>query len=128
SRRRGYLTWYTTAAVATTTAVSVVRDLRAPRETSFLKTVLGPEAPSDAMTDLPWWVGVVVVVLAVGSAVGIGLMVRARREAGAFAQQASTARAERQDLGDQLARQQEREQISREVHDGLGHRLSLLSM
>lgn len=129
-RRRGHGVWWTTAAVTAATAVSVVRDARAPTMgTSLLKLLVGPaNAPSTTPVHLSPWVPAVVALLGVGVAVGAGLLVRARREATASAGQASVERATTGRLGDQLARQQERERIAREVHDVLGHRLSLLNL
>lgn len=129
-RRRGPQVWWTTVAVAAATAVSVVRDAQGPTMgTSLLKTLVGPaSAPPTTPVDLSPWAPVAVVLLGVGVAVGTGLLVRARRDATTSARQASAERATTGHLGGQLARQHERERIAREVHDVLGHRLSLLNL
>ena len=130
SRRRGPKVWWTAAAAAVATAVSVIRDAQGPTmDSSLLKLVMGPaDAPSDTRVELSLWTLVGAVLLGVGVAVGAGLLVRARREAVVSAQQASAERVTTERLGDQLARQQERERIAREVHDVLGHRLSLVNL
>src|SRR5699024_11158225 len=78
--------------------------------------------------ELPWYVPVAVVAVMMAFVVGTGLLTRAvtrtrRAEARSAAAGARTA-----ELGGALARQQEREQIAREVHDGLGQRLSIVAM
>src|SRR5699024_9284956 len=75
-----------------------------------------------------WWVVPMATVLTVGPVVGIALIRRANRRTQAAASAGSAAGERSQRLGDELARQQERERIAREVHDVLGHRLSLLNL
>lgn len=131
SRRRGEQVWWTAGAVTLATAVSVARDARGPdTASSLLKTVMGPASvgAEPVQVVLAWWVVPAAVALAMGVAVGAGLLVRASREAHAAAREASVERATTDRLGDQAARQQERERIAREVHDVLGHRLSLLNL
>lgn len=130
ARRRGRQVWWTAGAVAVATAVSVVRDAQGPTMgTSMLKLLVGPAgAPPATPVEVSPWMLAGVVTLGMGTAVGLGLLVRARREATASARQVSAARATTGRLGDRLARQQERERIAREVHDVLGHRLSLLNL
>lgn len=75
-----------------------------------------------------WWVVTIIAVVLLTVTVAIALMMRSRtdlehsRRKQAYADQ----RADR--LGETLARQQERDRLAREVHDALGHRLSLLSI
>ena len=130
ARRRGAPVWWAAGAVTVATAVSVLRDIRGPTMgESFLKTVLGPtDAPPSTAVEVSPWVVPAVVLLAMGAAVGVGLLIRARREARSAADRASSHQVATHRLGDQLARQQERERIAREVHDVLGHRLSLLNL
>lgn len=129
-RRRGPDVWWTAAAAAVATTVSVARDARgSTSETSFLKTVVAPAgAEPGVKVELAWWVGPFVVALAMVVAVGAGLAVRAHRAASSSAREVSRAEHTSAELGDQLARQRERERIGREVHDVLGHRLSLLNL
>lgn len=129
-RRRGRHVWWTAGAVTLTTTVAAIRDVAAPTmQRSLIKTLVGPaDAPPDAVVSLSWWAVPVLVVIAVAAAVGTGLALRARREARSSAEHASAAQRTTQRLGDELARRSERERIAREVHDVLGHRLSLLSL
>lgn len=129
-RRRGTYVWWTAAAAAVATAVTVVRDTRgSTSSTSLVKLLFAPaDAAQGAEVELGWWVAPLFVVLGMVIAVGSGLVVRARREAAVSAQQVSAAQHASDQLGDRLARQLERERIGREVHDVLGHRLSLLNL
>lgn len=129
-RRRGRHVWWVAGAVAVTTTVAAIRDVAAPTmQRSLIKTLIGPaDAPPDAVVSLSWWMVPILVVIAMAAAAGTGLALRARREARSSAEHASAAQQTTQRLGDELARRSERERIAREVHDVLGHRLSLLSL
>ena len=79
-------------------------------------------------SDEPVWVDAVISLLAVGGVVAWGMFVRARRQlVVSLRERAERAEAEQQ-LRVEQARQQERAQIAREMHDVLAHRISLLSL
>ncbi|WP_147915482.1 sensor histidine kinase [Ruania zhangjianzhongii] len=122
--------WWATAAVAVATSVTFVRDLVAPTmESSLLKTLLGPpEAPVSTPVDLNWWVAPIMVALTMGTAIAAGLVRRDSRRSSLANRRARAAGRQSAKLGDELARQVERHRIAREVHDVLGHRLSLLNL
>jgi len=129
-RRRGPAVWATTALVAATSTWVVIADaLAQPRGASFWKSILGP-VPNDTaqVADLSIGEAAVVVVLGLALAIGVGLLVRARREAVSARRVAQAERAASEHLGDEVARRQERERIAREVHDAMGHRLSLMNL
>lgn len=129
-RRRGPAVWWTTAFVAVTSTWVVVLDSRAqPRGASFWKAWFGPVNgdPAENIDLSPLEVGVVILAGLVLS-IGAGLLVRSRREAASAKDAVQAERAASGRLGDEVARRQERERIAREVHDAMGHRLSLLSL
>lgn len=129
-RRAGPRAWLATALVAaTSTWVAVADWLAQPRAASFMKYTLGsslddPNQPSQLGIE----VLVAVTVIGLGTSIGAGLLVRSRREASLARQEAHEGREESSRLGDEVARRQERERIAREVHDAMGHRLSLLNL
>ena len=129
-RRRGPAVWWTTAAVALSSAWVTIADAVAqPRGASFWKAWLGPVKGDNAdRVDLTVPEIVIIVALGLGAAIGAGLLARSRREAASASGEVATERAASGRLGDEVARRQERERIAREVHDGLGHRLSLLTL
>lgn len=129
-RRRGAGVWAVAALTAIASTWVVINDVRAqPREASFLKSVLGPQG-ADPLADatLPVPVVVTVAVLGWGVSVGLGLLMRWRRQSEAARNQAQSAHQTSERLGDEVARRAERERIAREVHDVMGHRLSLLTL
>ncbi|TDE95064.1 two-component sensor histidine kinase [Occultella glacieicola] len=130
ARRSGRRVWYVAGAVALALTVTAIRDLLAETMAeSFLKTLLGPlDAPPTTAVTLSWWVVPIAVAVALVPAIGIGLLLRARRASRAAEERAQVAGQRTEQLGDELARQVERERIAREVHDVLGHRLSLLNL
>lgn len=130
TRRFDRWLWWATAAVALATTVTYVRDLVAPTmESSLLKMLLGPpDAPPSTPVDLNWWVVPMMVALTMGTAIAAGLMRRDNRRSRLANRRASAAGRRSAKLGDELARQVERHRIAREVHDVLGHRLSLLNL
>jgi signal transduction histidine kinase len=78
--------------------------------------------------DTPAWVAFVITILGVGGVIAWGMFVRARRQlVMSLRERAERAEAE-QHLRVEQARQQERAQIAREMHDVLAHRISLLSL
>lgn len=130
ARRRGPAVWWATAFVALTSTWVVFADVRAqPRGASFWKMWLGPQ-PSEPTQrfDLSGVEIAVVLVLGLGLAIGTGLLVRWRRAAASAQEEVRVERATSDRLGDEAARRQERERIAREVHDAMGHRLSLLNL
>lgn len=129
-RRRGPAVWAVTALVAATSTWVVVADTMAqPRGASFWKSWLGPQQgdPSQAL-DLSVTEIVVVIVLGLVVSIGSGLVVRWRREAATATDAVQVERVASGRLGDEVARRQERERIAREVHDAMGHRLSLVNL
>lgn len=125
-RRRGSGVWAVAGLTAATTTTVVALDASArPVGASLLQTIL-------AEGDVPVDVGVATIAIlsALGwvLAVGLGLLLRSSRESSVARQTASTERATSTLLSEEVARQAERERIAREVHDVLGHRLSLLSL
>ncbi|MGN6524533.1 MAG: histidine kinase, partial [Actinomycetes bacterium] len=116
--------WRLGPLVLLATGVAVWRDLETlPRTNSFWGSMLslGVEA-------VPWFVPVVLTLAVFGSFVGVGLWLRTRADL----RTAEVVVAEERDavtsLTDQVSRQAERERLAREIHDGLGHNLSILSV
>ncbi|MDO5498653.1 MAG: histidine kinase [Propionibacteriaceae bacterium] len=129
-RRRGPAVWWTAGLVGITSTWVVIADaLAQPRGASMLKGGLGsPGAdPAEHVVAHPAAV-VLFIVVGLGLAIGAGLLMRARREASSAQDEVSEQRATSDRLGDEAARRQERERIAREVHDAMGHRLSLLNL
>ena len=116
THRTGWYRWGGTALVYAATALAVWRDARRPLELSIAGNIVGNE------TKVSMVVGVLVIA-AVFTAVPLtfGLVRWAREE---------TVRAagEQHELRAEMARRAERARIAREMHDVLGHRLSLLSL
>ncbi|PWJ26920.1 signal transduction histidine kinase [Branchiibius hedensis] len=102
--------------------VSIWRDTQhRSHDTSFWRNVL---AMRDGQ-DFPWWLVVALTALIAAVVIGIAAFVRDWRRGHQAERDAEEARGE---LTTQLLRQQEREEVAREVHDALGHRLSLLNL
>lgn len=105
--------------------VSIWRDTqRRSHDTSFWRNVL---AMHDGQ-DFPWWLVVGLTVLIAAVVIGLAAFVRDWRRAHRAEREAEQARGEVGQLSERLLRQQEREEVAREVHDALGHRLSLLNL
>lgn len=129
-RRRGPAVWATAGLVAATSTWVVVADsLAQPRAASVVKNVLGPvNGDPNELVDVSPWAVVTIAVLGIGLAVGAGLLMRLTRQNQTVVGEVQTERAASGRLGDEVARRQERERIAREVHDAMGHRLSLLNL
>ncbi|MGY1552105.1 sensor histidine kinase [Microbacterium sp. A588] len=69
----------------------------------------------------PWWLVLIIGGILTGALVLLGLLIGARRQLDEAADAAHTAQV-------QQARTQERSRIAREMHDVLGHRLSLIAV
>ena len=82
------------------------------------------------LTNEPWaWTTVLAVsVVFVGVVVAIGLTVRSRKALTESESEREAVEEQIQHLNSEVARRAERERIAQEVHDALGHRLTLLSM
>lgn len=105
--------------------VSIWRDTQQrSHDTSFWRNAL---AMRDGQ-DFPWWLVIALTVLIVALTIGIAAFVREWRRVHRAEQDAAQARGEVGQLNERLLRQQEREEVAREVHDALGHRLSLLNL
>lgn len=129
-RRRGGATWWVVGLTALASTTVVVRDAMAsPTGASVIKTFLAPQGtPADADVAVPAWVVVVVASLGLGIAVGLGLLVRAVRLSREAREDVEEERQISSRLGDEVARSTERERIAREVHDVMGHRLSIIAL
>lgn len=128
--RTGRRVWASAALVALATVVALFRDASgATTASSVLKSLTTPHEPGATLeTELSIWVPIIVAVTLIGAAVGVGLFQRSRLDLAATKDVAAAAQQNSTELTDQLGRQAERELIAREVHDVIGHRLSLLSL
>lgn len=129
-RRRGPATWWAAGLTGLTSVVVVLRDAAAsPNGASLLKTVFAPRgAAESADTPAPVLAVVVFAALGIALAVGAGLLVRAGRVSRAATEDVAEERQISTRLGDEVARSAERERIAREVHDVMGHRLSIIAL
>ena len=124
--RRGALA-FTAATIAT--FVSLFRDTRSgPYGSSFFNDVFTPTAAKAPHDDMPLAGVLLLTLLIVGAFALIALLRRAKRQGQNAVTQAQQAQAANVALQDEVADQVDRADIAREVHDVLGHRLSLLSM
>ena len=80
------------------------------------------------LRDTDFWRGVLALSLAILLVVGWGIALRSRRQVLELLQERARALARERDLVADGARRAEREEIARDVHDSLAHRLSLISM
>lgn len=128
-RRRGPAVQAVTALVAVTTTIVVVLDAFAqPRGASVANFVLTSSGPPEQSVHAAWWLVALLAVLLLGGSIGGGMIARLRRLARRDSQVVQLQRETVGRLGDEVARRQERERIAREVHDAMGHRLSLLNL
>ncbi len=129
-RRKGPAVWYTAGLVAITSSLVVVRDAFAqPRGASFLKMLLAPKgADPEDLVSVSAAPIVIVAIAGLVVSIGFGLAVRANRMVSLATEDVTVERQTSSRLGDEAARRQERERIAREVHDAMGHRLSLLNL
>ena len=140
---RDPLPWATGALLATGTLVSLFRDAsQGSTGNSMIGAIVNASPDPGAVTHVSVMQVLFLAVVAMSLPVGVGLWLRARdgeKKARHCAQEAAdaSARAERAAqeqtrtstrLADTVSLQAERERVAREVHDGLGHRLSLLAL
>lgn len=128
--RTGRLVWACAGLVGLATAVALFRDASgATTDSSMLKSLTSVHPVGETVAvDLSVWVPVIVTLTLLGTSVGAGLIMRSRLDLAATARRAEAAQQSTTVLTDRLGRQAERDLIAREVHDVIGHRLSLLSL
>lgn len=143
-RHRALTAYGALAALAIGTAMAVHHDaVRAPRGNSVLGLFVFPD-PDPALSRgvIHWPIQALTTCLILSLPLTIGIILAARRRETRAAAQAAQAHAQRvraeqeakqatrttEVLIDQVEMREERERIAHEVHDGLGHRLSLLAM
>jgi signal transduction histidine kinase len=112
------------ALVGLMTVVRVWFDLRSDPATEPFWRTLFPGIGADAA----WWLAPVLGLALLASFAGLGLWFRTRAELVTATQQVELGREQVDTLTDQVSRQAERERLAREIHDGLGHNLSILSI
>lgn len=119
-----------TALYSTAVVLFLVLDLRgADATTSFVRFVMAPTETSDAASyviSVPQFTSVLMVLI--GLPLLVGLYLRERHTGDQSRRLVVAEQASREVISDQVRRQAERERIAREVHDVIGHRLSLLSL
>ena len=135
--------WATGALLATGTLVSLFRDAsQGSTGNSMIGAIVNASPEPGAVTHVSVLQVLFLAVVGMSLPVGVGLWLRARdgeKKAQRRAREAAdaSARAERTAqeqtrtstrLADTVSLQAERERVAREVHDGLGHRLSLLAL
>ncbi|WP_114908173.1 sensor histidine kinase [Ornithinimicrobium murale] len=128
--RSGRLVWACVALVGLATAVALVRDASGrTTDSSLLKSMTTTHPAGQAVpADLSMWVPLIVAMALLGAAVGAGMFMRNRVALAVTQGRADAAQQSSEVLSDRLGRQAERDLIAREVHDVIGHRLSLLSL
>lgn len=121
--------WGVGVLASVATLVAVWRDSRGTRSgTSVWNSFEHPDGSSGTWPPMPLWQVVVFSALLVAAFAGVALLRRTRDDAATQRGRAEAANAHVHSLGQRLAEQDEREALAREVHDVLGHRLSILAM
>lgn len=116
--------WASVGLATAAEVASVWRDGTGSQASSWARDMFS----MDDATNFPWWlVGVETLVL-LAVVVGLALLVRSRKALRVSQVKEGRSEVKLHALGAEVARQAEREKIAREVHDVLGHRLSLLSL
>jgi signal transduction histidine kinase len=114
--RRDKLVWLGTGVVFAATALAVWRDASRHPDAMILGQMIGTDTTTGKV------VGVLILsAVMTGVPLAVGLVRRTRRD---LAGRESKER----ELREEVARRQERSRIAHEMHDVLGHRLSLLSL
>ncbi len=126
----GRRVWACVAAVGLATTVALLRDASgATTDSSMLKSMTSSHSPGQAVpVDLSLGVPLIVATVLLVASVAAGLLMRNRAALVATQGRAAAAQRSSNVLSDRLGRQAERDLIAREVHDVIGHRLSLLSL
>lgn len=130
ARRRGpAVLWMLGLVVVTSSWVVIMDALAQPAGASVFKYSFAPvgTGPDEMIPSHPAGV-MAVLVIGLALTLGAGWLTRSRRETTLAREATSEQRAASDRLGDEAARRQERERIAREVHDVIGHRLSLLNL
>ncbi len=110
------------------TFVSTWKDSRGTTtSTSWWQLLRGGETGS-VHSQFSVWAVLAVTLVLVGVTVGIALLIRSRGSLSEAQLVVKEQRAVVDHLSDEVSRQADRERIAQEVHDALGHRLSLLSL
>ena len=140
---RDPLPWATGALLAVGTLTALFRDASYGATGSSMIGAFNSSSPDPhAVTHVSVMQVLFLAVVAMSLPVGVGLWLRARdgeKKARRRAQEAADASAQAERtaqeqtrtstrLADTVSLQAERERVAREVHDGLGHRLSLLAL
>lgn len=111
------------------TLASTWRDGRATStEGSFWQLLLAPPGEGAVLEPLSWWTTLAIALALTATSFGIAMLVRDRQRTLATREEDQVHQQVVAGLNDELARQAERERLAQEVHDALGHRLSLLSL
>lgn len=115
-----------TALATVAVGVSVARDVHdgVPSVSSMWRSVF----PYAKDTAFPWWLVLIITLVLVGADVLIVALLRSRRALDTTTRSQAIATVEISRLSEEVARRAERERIAREIHDALGHRLSLLNL
>lgn len=121
--------WGVGIAASLATLVAVWKDTRGTRsDTSFWNSFQHPNGTAGTWTAMPLWGVVLISALLVAATLAIAAIRRSRSETHVQHQRAEQAQAHAVDLSKRLTEHDERDALAREVHDVLGHRLSILSM
>ncbi|WP_165399695.1 sensor histidine kinase [Janibacter limosus] len=114
-----------TALVTVATFVATWRDTRGQSQVESFWWILFGSDPTATPGPFPWWAPVMITVLVVSLFASVGGLRRALHRAQAAGEGHRVTAVQ---LADEVVRQAERERVAREVHDVIGHRLSLLSI
>lgn len=111
------------------TVASTWRDGRGlSTDSSFWQMILASPGETTVTEPLSLWATLAISLALTATSFGIAMLVRDQRRTHTTRAEDHAHRQVVAGLNDELARQAERERLAQEVHDALGHRLSLLSL
>jgi signal transduction histidine kinase len=120
TRRRALIA---AAAATIATIVAIAKDAR--RDAEFQVFTMKDSQTGEITSTFPVIGLVIIGILSIGTAIGIGFIRRYRNQSAASVEAQLTSHAVMEDRG---TRQAEREQIAREIHDSLGQRIADISL